>query len=393
MVNYTRNIGKLYVIKTSKWFNLVMPIVVLFYQDNGLSMQDIFILKSVYSLAIVALEIPSGWMADVWGRRKTLILGSILGSAGFMMYSFSYGFWAFIVAEIILGAGHSFVSGADSAMLYESLKADKQTDKYVKHEGRISSAGNFAEAIAGIAAGFLAAISLRTPVYGQFFVAFMAVPAAFLLSEPPVATSVHLHSVKGMAREIKNVILRQKELRIAILLSAVTGSATLTFAWLVQPFFKEVGMPVEFFGVAWTALNLSAGVSSAFAFKLAGRFSRLHETLFITVMLSLGYFFSGFAIVREGIFFLFLFYIVRGFASPVFKHYLNIYTPSNMRATVLSARDLIIRSFFAITSPILGWMIDHISLNMAFIFAGSVYLISVTIIILPWLRKDKSASV
>jgi MFS family permease len=56
---------------------------------------------------IVALEIPSGWMADVWGRRKTLILGTILGSAGFMMYSFSYGFWAFILAEIILGAGHS----------------------------------------------------------------------------------------------------------------------------------------------------------------------------------------------------------------------------------------------------------------------------------------------
>jgi MFS family permease len=392
MVNYTRNIGKLYVIKTSKWFNLVMPIVVLFYQDNGLSMQEIFILKAIYSLAIVVLEIPSGWMADVWGRRKTLILGTILGSAGFMMYSFSYGFWAFILAEIILGAGHSFVSGADSAMLYESLKAEKQTDKYVKHEGRISSAGNFAEAIAGIAAGFLAAISLRSPFYAQFFVAFMAVPAAFFLLEPPILKGIHTQSVKGMAREIKNALLRQKELRIAILLSAVTGSATLTFAWLVQPFFKEVGLPVEFFGVAWTALNLSAGVSSAYAFKLAGRFSRLHETLFIAAMLSLGYFFSGFAIVREGIFFLFVFYIVRGFAGPVFKHYLNMYTPSNMRATVLSARDLIIRSFFAITSPFLGWLIDHISLNMAFMFAGSVYFISVMIIIFPWLRKARTIS-
>jgi MFS family permease len=392
MVNYTRNIGKLYVIKTSKWFNLVMPIVVLFYQDNGLSMQEIFILKSVYSLAIVALELPSGWMADVWGRRKTLILGTILGSAGFMMYSFSYGFWAFIIAEIILGAGHSFVSGADSAMLYESLKAENQTDKYVKHEGRISSAGNFAEAIAGIAAGFLAAISLRSPIYAQFFVAFMAVPAAFMLLEPPISAGVHVQSVKGMVREIKNALLQQKELRIAILLSAVTGSATLTFAWLVQPFFKEVGLPVEFFGVAWTALNLSAGVSSAYAFRLAGRFSRLHETLFIVALLSLGYFFTGFAIVREGIFFLFVFYIVRGFASPVFKHYLNIYTPSNMRATVLSTRDLIIRSFFAITSPFLGWLIDHISLNMAFIFAGSVYFVSVMIIILPWLKKGRSSS-
>jgi len=115
MHQFSKNIARLYGIKISKWFNLVMPVVVLFYQDNGMGMHEIFILKSIYSLAIVALELPSGWMADVWGRKKTLLLGAVLGSAGFLMYSFSYGFCAFVAAEIVLGAGHSFVSGADSA--------------------------------------------------------------------------------------------------------------------------------------------------------------------------------------------------------------------------------------------------------------------------------------
>ena len=126
MPNYNKNIIRLYLVKISKWFNLVMPVVVLFYQDNGMGMHDIFVLKAIYSVAIVAMEIPSGWMADIWGRKKTLILGSILGSAGFLMYSFSYGFWAFVLAEIILGIGHSFVSGADSAMLFDSLKDAKK---------------------------------------------------------------------------------------------------------------------------------------------------------------------------------------------------------------------------------------------------------------------------
>lgn len=120
MALYKKNISSLYIIKISKWFNLVMPVVVLFYQDNGMGMQEIFMLKSIYSIAIVVLEIPSGWMADMWGRKKTLILGAVLGSAGFLMYSFSFGFFAFAMAEIVLGAGHSFVSGADSAMLYEA---------------------------------------------------------------------------------------------------------------------------------------------------------------------------------------------------------------------------------------------------------------------------------
>ena len=55
-----------------------MPIIVLFYEDHGLGLQDVFILKSVYSVAAVALEIPSGYLADVWGRKKSLILGCIV---------------------------------------------------------------------------------------------------------------------------------------------------------------------------------------------------------------------------------------------------------------------------------------------------------------------------
>ena len=61
-----RNILALYLIKLSKWFTLVMPIIVLFYEKHGLGLQDVFILKSVYSVAAVALEIPSGYLADVY---------------------------------------------------------------------------------------------------------------------------------------------------------------------------------------------------------------------------------------------------------------------------------------------------------------------------------------
>ncbi len=366
-----------------------MPVVVLFYQDNGMGMQDIFLLKSIYSLSIVALEVPSGWMADVWGRKKTLIMGTMFGSAGFLIYSFSYGFFAFVAAEIVLGIGHSFVSGADSAMLYESLKADKKPLEYVKHEGRITSAGNFAEAIAGIAAGFLAAISLRYPFYFQFFIASMAIPAALTLKEPVIHFATHVHSVKKMTHDIGNALIKNMDLRISILLSAVTGSATLAFAWLVQPFFKEIGLPVEFFGIAWTLLNLSVGISSAFAFVVEGKLKKRQELLLIITCLSAGYFFSGLTLMSEGLIFLLLFYLVRGLATPIFKNYINIYSPDQMRATILSVRNMVIRVIFAVVGPILGWVIDNINLSTAFIAAGILYLFSALIIVLPWLFPTK----
>ncbi|MFR3853028.1 MAG: hypothetical protein ACLTXP_13030 [Odoribacter splanchnicus] len=66
---FKKNILALYFIKVSKWFTLVMPVIVLFYEENGLGLKDIFLLKSVYSVAVVAFEIPAGYLADVWGVK------------------------------------------------------------------------------------------------------------------------------------------------------------------------------------------------------------------------------------------------------------------------------------------------------------------------------------
>lgn len=365
-----------------------MPIVVLFYQDNGMGMHEIFLLKAIYSIAIVVMEIPSGWMADVWGRKKTLLLGGILGSGGFLLYSFSYGFWAFALAEIILGVGHSFVSGADSALLYDSLKASGKTDQYIKQEGRITSVGNFAEAIAGIIGGFLAAISLRTPFYFQFAVASIAIPAAFTLIEPKIHTTEHIHSVKKLFGNIRKTLLVNKNLRISILLSAVTGTSTLTFAWLVQPYFKAVGLSVELFGIFWTALNLTVGVSSVFAYKVERYLGKKSTLILIITVLAAGYFLSGINITLWGMAFLFLFYIVRGLATPVLKNYINLYTESDVRATMLSVRNFVIRIMFAGIGPLLGWITDYIDLNSAFMLAGAIYLVTSVIIVLPWLKKS-----
>ncbi len=364
-----------------------MPVVVLFYQDNGMGMHDIFVLKAIYSVAIVAMEIPSGWMADVWGRKKTLITGSILGSAGFLMYSFSYGFWAFALAEIILGIGHSFVSGADSALLYDSLKASGKSDQYVKQEGRITSIGNFAEAIAGIVGGFLAAISLRTPFYFQFAVASIAIPASLTLLEPKIFSTEHIHSVKKLVRNIQSGLKTNRNLRVSILLSAITGTSTLTFAWLVQPYFKAIGLSVELFGIFWTALNLTVGISSVFAHKVEMWMGKKITLLFVIILLTAGYFFSGIYITVWGLLFLFLFYVVRGIATPVLKNHINQFTGSEVRATMLSVRNFVIRITFAGIGPLLGWITDNVNLNWAFVIAGGIYLVVSLIAVFPWLKK------
>ncbi|MEA3378974.1 MAG: MFS transporter [Nanoarchaeota archaeon] len=121
MSNIESNIWKLYVIKALRWFMLIMPIIVLFFQENGLSIKEVLLLQSFFSIGIILFEIPSGYFSDVIGRKTTIIFGCILEFIGFSVYSFSYGFIGFLIAELILGLGSSFLSGTDSAIIYDGL--------------------------------------------------------------------------------------------------------------------------------------------------------------------------------------------------------------------------------------------------------------------------------
>jgi MFS family permease len=384
--NLPSNAIHLYLIKIAKWFNLVMPIVVLFYQENGLSMSQIFILKSIYSVAMVATELPSGYLADVWGCRKTILFGAILGTLGILIYSFSSDFYSFVFAEIVLGIGFSFISGADSAMLYDSLKAENRENEYIKYEGRITSGGNFAEALAGVAGGLLASISLRTPYYFQIVVAAIAIPAAYFLKEPQhTLERTHLKMIEIIS--IVKLTYRQPEMRNAILISSFTGAATLTYAWFVQPYFQKAGVPVSVFGILWTLLNLSAGVFSMFSYRIERFLGKRNSLLFIVIFISLGFILTSLEISLVGIAILFGFYMVRGLATPVLKDYINQYTDSKVRATILSVRNLEIRIIFAAVGPVLGYLTDTFSLQTALMVTGIIYFGAAMWSILPFLKK------
>jgi MFS family permease len=369
------NIIRLYLLKIAKWFMLYMPIVVPFYESNGLSMKDIMVLQAVYSVAIVILEIPSGYLADVIGRRKTLIIGAMFGTVGFTTYSLSFGFLGFLVAEIILGIGQSCISGADSAMLYDSLLEKGQAKKYTRFEGRITSIGNIAEASAGILGGLLAGITLRAPYIAQSFVAFIALPAAITLVEPSRKVPLIKASLMEVVRIARFALFIDRPLRRNILFSAITGTATLTMAWFAQPFFEYTRIDIAWFGLLWTTLNLTVALTSYNAHRIEKKLGQTRSILLISLLIPLGYLALSRFHAPMGLLVLYLFYLIRGYATPVLKDYINRITASNIRATVLSVRNFIIRLLFALTGPMLGWIKDVYSLPQALTLAGIIFLI------------------
>ncbi|MGC6470045.1 MAG: MFS transporter [Flavobacteriales bacterium] len=369
------NIWKLYVIKGLRWFMLIMPIVVLFFQENGLSLREVMILQGSYSFMVALMEIPSGYIADVFGRKKTLILGAVTSFIGFLIISLSFNFWPFLLGEIFLGLGASFISGADSALLYDSLVESKREKEYTKVEGTTYGIGNFSEAIAGICGGFLADISLRLPWYFQLIIAALIIPITLTLVEPTVHQKNRLQtSLKAIWEVVKFTLIENKYLRWIILLSSSIGLATLTIAWFAQPYFKSIDLPLKYFGIAWAILNLSTGISSINAYRIENILNKKTILLSISILVSLPVVlinsYGGFI----GLSLLLFIYLIRGFATPLLRNYINEKTDSTIRATVLSIRSFCIRLAFAIFAPFLGWIADIYTLQHSFVVLGLVIL-------------------
>ena len=361
------NIIKMYFLKAVLWFMVSMPIIVLFFQNHGLTLTEIMLLQSIYSISLALFEIPSGYIADIFGRKKSIVLSTILSFIGYIVFSFYSGFYAFAIAQFLVGIGGSLISGSDSALIYDTLLETGNKNNYTRIEGKNYAIGNFSEAIAGVLGGLLAVGSIYLPVYVQTGVLFFSIPIAITLVEPKIHIENKLEkSLKSIFKVVKFAMLENKKIKWLIIYSSIIGVATLSTAWFAQPFFKEVEIPLAYFGILWAGLNMTAGFTSINA-HLFDKKEKIIKTL---IIMSLSIFILLIAIGKNmttiGIIFIAGIYLIRGIATPILRNAINQNTTSNIRATVLSVRSFIIRISFAILAPILGFITDNYSLSISF---------------------------
>ena len=366
------NIIKMYFLKGVLWFMLSMPIIILFFKENGLSLTEIMTLQGAYSLTVALFEVPSGYLADLFGRKACIVFSTIFSFVGFLFFCFFSGFYYFLIAQILVGFAGSLISGSDSALIYDTLLQTNNKDDYAKIEGRNYAIGNFSEATAGIFGGFLAVSSIYLPVYVQTAFIFLSIPIAFTLVEPEITniTSSRI-SLQSIFILVKSTLFESSKLRWLIVYSSAMGVATLSMAWFSQPFFIAIDLPLVLFGIFWALLNFSSGISSYNSHYFSNKFN-YKSLIYFSVIMSLSFFLLGFSIISYGLFFIFIIYFLRGIVTPILRNEINKITSSNIRATVLSVRSFIIRVSFAILAPVLGFIAEHNSLSITFYFLAVV---------------------
>ena len=137
-----------------------LPIFFLYFL-SVLSLEEALLLEAIYYVAAVVLEVPSGYLADRLGRRPTLNLAMLADVGAAVVFAATGAFEPFVAAQVLKAAGHAFNSGADSALLFDSLRELERETEIGPREARAFSAGLSATAVASLVGGLSAGIDLR----------------------------------------------------------------------------------------------------------------------------------------------------------------------------------------------------------------------------------------
>lgn len=362
-----RNISTVYVMGFFHSFMVVIPVFVPLLQGYGLNMAQVLQTQALFALTIAVCEVPSGYIADVWGRRRAVIIGSALNAAGFLWLLQADSFAGFLVYEIILGMGFSLISGADLALLYDSevyLRRNRLSGGAGagKSLSRLIAIEAAASGVAGIVASLLLLWSLDSVVWLQAATGLMPLALGFLLVEPPRPGARENH--RDNARQIIEVLLFGKPVVLWTAFAiAVFSLLALYVFWTYQKYWELQGIPLESYGYIWAAFALTVSIAARYASQIEHWLGTRRVLALIACLPLFGLLGMALGGGMIGVMFGFAVQISRGISMSLFYEALNSRVPGDFRATVNSLVSLGVRAVFIVTGPILGYALDSLGMT------------------------------
>ena len=362
------NLNKLYAFAFLQKTLFPMAIITLFWKDHiGLSLMEILLLQSIFSAATVILEYPSGYLSDRLGYRNALTIATTLGTVGWGVYTIAGSFTEVLVAEILLGTALSFISGSDSALLYESLRTEKAERLYARCEGRMNGFAQTGEALGAIFAGVMYEYLPLLPFFLQIGVWLIACAVTRSMKEPlrERALLARTHLAEAL-RLTRYAFAANRRLRATILLNTLLGLASFYPVWLIQPYMQQHGVPLAWFGPAWAGANLTVAVFALLSYRVHAFLGDRNMILLCIVLILTGYLGLGLVGGTFGFLFYYLLTSMRGLRGPMFLTHTQAESPSANRASILSLQSLAFRVAFILTGPAVGQLADRVEVQATF---------------------------
>jgi MFS family permease len=383
---YQANIWKFYVQTFLLNFQLWYPIWIIYLQEErGLTLGQVTLVEVPHLLTVVVLQIPAAAIADRWGRRTTLALGALLSAMGVTLFGLADTYLLILFSYVIWGAAYALTSGADSAFLYDSLKALGREDDYQRIYGgawAVFGAASLAGTLIG--APVAAATSLAFPIVLSGGIAALGVLAALSFTEPRPSHDEARLPYREVMRESIRLAVHQPTVRYAILFFGVLTIGGIAPMFFFQPFLTRHEIDLSQVGFWQTPTRVMSILGALIAYRVASRLGERRTFVLLPLVLAGSYaVLGGWDSVYAQVVFPVM-ALAAVMARPVVTDYLNRRVPTNQRATVISLTNLTYCLMLIPLAPIVGLIADKASLSAAFWTGAGITLAGMVVLPLWW---------
>lgn len=376
---------------------IVAPVMILYFQNLGFSFTQISLIFAIPMLATFIFETPTGAIADIYGRKFSVILSFILGGALTFIVPFFKELSVLIAIFFIYAISQTLSSGADEAWVVDLLKYKKKSE-LIQHyySRRLMFAGT------GIViGGLLSSITiLLIGINGIWYVS----GAGVFLTGAILQIFGREHFIKRKVK-IKKAIrdtfkksiegfvyVRKHPVLFYFLLETILFSFSYIFGLAWQPYFKNLGLNIENFGILFSivgAIAIFAPMASMYVLKI---FKSEKNTLIIASLVNgvLMMLLVGVSSLIPALIFFILVYPLGIAVSPIASKFQQQFTPSKQRATINSLFSAIAVPGAIVSYLIGGILLDRFGVKIGFIAVAIASFVSV---ILYYLMKPEKAKI
>jgi len=376
--------------------SLIVGVNTLFLLDGGLNNIEAFAANAIYTLGLVVFEIPTGMVADTWGRRTSYLLGAAIQLVGNLLYVWMWytkaPFWGWGIASLLLGCGYTFFSGALEAWMVDAIKQagyEGDLDPIFARNQIVTGAAMLVGTIAG---GYIAQTTLLgTPYVVRAGLQLVSFIVAFVVMKDigftPARGTRLVAQVRALAGAGWTYGIRNRPVRWVMLAAPFYMGTGIYGFYAAQPYLLELFGNHQAIGIAGIA---AAGIAVT---QVAGGFAvpylrrvfrrRTHVLLACAALTAASLVLMGlihhFAVVVA---LLVLWAVAFAVTTPVRQAYINALIPSRERATVLSFDSMVDAIGGVVFQPILGRTADAAGYAASYVVSGAIAFVALPILLL-----------
>jgi MFS family permease len=378
----------------------------LYLAFRGMSLLEIGALEGIFHITSLLMEVPTGAVADLMGRKLSRVMGMIISLCSLFILMFSDSFWLFALSFVFSALSYNLDSGSGEALVYDSMKSLGEEKGYTKVLGRNEAIFNIASILSLFIGGMLGEESFMLAYTCSAVVGIISLIISTTFYEPPIEKIVNSeHSLKNFFihtyKSFKTLFSNGEVAFLTVFTTIFSAFATVIFFY-IQNYWRSEGISVSQVGIF---LAIGSGVCALSTINMERIESFLRKRkwsviseypfLFFGLMIFSGIF--GLAIL--GIFrnitllsLIFLVFTMVGESGMyvMFNSFLNKHIPSHQRATIISIDSMLFSISMIGVFPFFGWIADAFSFYHAFIvliFISLALLIPSGFIIRKFLRK------